>query len=60
MTGKKKIRKSQQYNGPVVEFDKELICEKCGVSPAADFAGEILCLQCVANDVFGDFSPTDN
>ena len=35
-------------------LDEDLHCERCNTKGAKDFVGEILCNQCIYDDVFED------
>jgi hypothetical protein len=42
---------------PIVPlYDEETKCDRCGKEGAADFGTEILCRNCVSDDVFNDYA----
>lgn len=43
-----------------IEYDENAECERCGAKGAIDFVGEILCKNCVANDVFETINENNN
>jgi hypothetical protein len=44
----------------VIDYNEDQTCDKCGNIGAMDFAGELLCLQCVHNDVFETMNENNN